>query len=442
MTEQPPKHGRIAAVFLGPTGLALRGEAGRGDLKAPSRNGTLEAVIKRKIALGLDEGAISSRYAAEARADLLAARRERREQELAVARLYAQLLQRQSAARVTKSAIDDLAKITDGAERAARSGTLGAFLAIRWRLMFQGMKTDLAASRSAFGLDAEALGKMTGLSVSTDPFAVTMVPIPESMRDVTFVEGSNLAVEESLARQRALASEATATDGLGAMEAGIGCLSRARRSGGDALLFRKRGCSVKGLVLMAAVLTVSSSVFADAGHSPSAYYVGDGDIADFALDVGDGGAAMLYLTHKPGNEPFVGATVTLQPAEGGKQAVKFEPDASPGAYKTWIVDAASLPGQVLVQTAEDSDAIETVVPKYKLSSAAPAAVSSTALTADSPNAKVLGLAAGFGALAAAAVGLLLWLLFGRKGDGAKVVVPLLAQGRHRRHQRRPLFVLR
>ncbi len=206
----------------GPFGIGLRAEVGRSDPKTTSRPATAEAVIKRRIALGVDDDAISGRYNAEAQADLFAARRERREQELEVARLYTQLLQRQNAAKATKRAIDDLTKIIDSAAKAARAGTLGAFLATRWQLMFEGMKTDLVAARSAFALSADALGKITGRPVGADPLTSTVAPIPAKFQSLALDEASNLAVLESLARQRALASEATAASSLGEMEAGVG----------------------------------------------------------------------------------------------------------------------------------------------------------------------------------------------------------------------------
>ncbi len=187
---------------------------------------------------------------------------------------------------------------------------------------------------------------------------------------------------------------------------------------------------MKGLALMAAILAASSSsAFGDAGNGASSvpgYYVGDGDIADFALEVGDGGAALLYLTHKPSNEPYAGATVTLQPTASGKPAVKFESAEAAGVYKARIEDPASLPGQVLIQTAADSDAIETTVPKYKVAAApAAAGVPGVAPANEASNTKALGMAAGAGALATAVIGLLLWLLLGRKRAVAKAAIPLL-----------------
>ena len=184
---------------------------------------------------------------------------------------------------------------------------------------------------------------------------------------------------------------------------------------------------MKGLALIGAMLAVStSSALGNAGQTatPSQrYYVGNGEAADFALEIADGGTGSLYLTHKPTNEPFVGATLTLQPTDSGKPVVKFEPTDTPGVYRGRIEDPASLPGQLLIQTASDSDAVETTIPKYKVAVAG--AVAPTAvLTAEPSDRKALMIAAAGGALAASMAGLLFWLLLGRRGDAAKAIVPL------------------
>ena len=208
--------------FPGPLSIGLRGDAGRGGTKEPMRMGTVEAVVKRRIALGIEEGAVASRYAAEAQADLLSLQGSRREQALEVAKLYSQLVQRQATARVTKAAVDDLAKIISGAARAARSGTLGAFLAIRWQLMYDGMKADLVAARSAYDISSDALGRICGLPLSRNPFGAVAAPLSDKYLVAAFDGSANFAARESQARQRALASAATATGGLGEMEGGLG----------------------------------------------------------------------------------------------------------------------------------------------------------------------------------------------------------------------------
>jgi multidrug efflux pump subunit AcrA (membrane-fusion protein) len=102
----------------------------------------------------------------------------------------------------------------------------------------------------------------------------------------------------------------------------------------------------------------------DAPASP-AYYVGDGDSFDFAIEVLDDKKAILYLTKKPSNEPVTGAILTLQSGHGGDD-IKFSAGKEdPGTYMAILSSASSLPGQVTIQTESDSDAIETTVPKYK-----------------------------------------------------------------------------
>ncbi len=156
---------------------------------------------------------------------------------------------------------------------------------------------------------------------------------------------------------------------------------------------------------------------ADEKVSPNAlYFVGDGDLADFAIEVKGGKEAVLYLTKKPTNEPLVDASVTLQSATGGGD-IKFEAvKDSPGTYKAVLKTSTDLPGQIIIQTATDTDAIETLIPKYKSSGAVPSApVPSTPTSGTSASQpKMIAVAFGAGVAVTGLLGFGAYLLMRRR----------------------------
>lgn len=182
--------------------------------------------------------------------------------------------------------------------------------------------------------------------------------------------------------------------------------------------------------LLAAVTVLGASaplgaLGAEAGPGAT-YYVGDGESFDLAVEVVGGKDVRIYLASKATSEPVAKAAVSLQPAGGPKQDVKFEPVAdSPGVFWAQLTDPSALPGQIIIQTDSDTDAIETTVPKYaQVGSAAPPAAPAhaTAATQELLSRGMLGaFAAGF-VLALALLGLARLLRRPRSGAAALVLV--------------------
>lgn len=83
--------------------------------------------------------------------------------------------------------------------------------------------------------------------------------------------------------------------------------------------------------------------------------VGDGDIADFALEYKNG-VATLYLAKKPTNEPFSKAQVSYEATEGDK-TFTFSETANPGIYEA-KVEGGIPEGQILLQTDADTDSLD------------------------------------------------------------------------------------
>lgn len=85
-------------------------------------------------------------------------------------------------------------------------------------------------------------------------------------------------------------------------------------------------------------------------------YIGDGEVADLALEVAEDKNATLYLAHKPTNVPFADAKVQLQ-QEGGESPVLFEPTQLPGVYTATLTGLDLAGREIILETSDDSDSI-------------------------------------------------------------------------------------
>lgn len=208
-----------ARFMPGPTTLALEGEAVRG---ADGREARIQATIKKAMNFGVDAGSIGARYTAEADADLIAKKRERREQELELAKLYVQLRQRQAIDRIDREILGILDPLVRKAKAAAQRGTIGGFFATRWQLMVDGIRTDLEHTHSAYKLLAETLGKGTGVALPAEASGPMLPPLGATYRDAVLDEAAFLPAQELRLRQKALAARATQAGTVREVEALVG----------------------------------------------------------------------------------------------------------------------------------------------------------------------------------------------------------------------------
>lgn len=160
--------------------------------------------------------------------------------------------------------------------------------------------------------------------------------------------------------------------------------------------------------------------FGEARADEGPYFIGDGDVADFALDATNPADARIYLTKKPTNEPMREAQVTLQPANG-KSDIIFAPTNTPGVYVAKLDDLAVLPGQVLIQTSEDADAVSPVVPSYRQAQRPVASV--PASSGSRP-----GMVWLFGGMIAVLAAFFVGVGLGRRASGARKMAGLMAIG--------------
>lgn len=172
---------------------------------------------------------------------------------------------------------------------------------------------------------------------------------------------------------------------------------------------------IKNFTIFAS-LVVAATAFAN----DSKKYIGDGEIADFAIEVKDG-KATLYLSHKPSNKPFGEAKVSFQP-EGGGDAVQFAPQKSVGVYDAQLPNNALPAGDLILEAADETDSIAVV--ESADSTTQGKREGATAVAKESSESKVMNsaVAAILGALVASVIFIGLFLVQSRRKRAASLVL--------------------
>ncbi len=113
------------------------------------------------------------------------------------------------------------------------------------------------------------------------------------------------------------------------------------------------------------ILVLSSAEGFASEESAANYYVGQGELADLSLELSDGQTVTIHATYKETNEPLTQAKIALQPASDSSKNIEFQETKEPGVYSGKLDDKSYLPGQIIIQTESDADAVELAAPKYK-----------------------------------------------------------------------------
>lgn len=155
---------------------------------------------------------------------------------------------------------------------------------------------------------------------------------------------------------------------------------------------------IRKIVAPILLLAFNATWLPAAMGTPTSRLVGDGEIADFSIETTEK-AVLLYLAHKPGNEPFVKAKISIQLA-GQEKTIPFEETTSPGIYRLNGPAPDFDKAQIIVEAAEDTDLIDIA----SLESKPPGAVAAAVVKVPTNNFSltgifmfILGVAVGAGA---------------------------------------------
>jgi biotin carboxyl carrier protein len=120
-------------------------------------------------------------------------------------------------------------------------------------------------------------------------------------------------------------------------------------------------------------IIISLAIATSALAQETKKYIGDGAIADFSLEIRET-KALLYLAHKPSNEPFVQAKVIIQNPEG-RMLATFTALSAPGVYETDIAVDSIIGNELILESVDETDSITIVESRKSAGASQPSALS-------------------------------------------------------------------